>query len=58
MEFQQLRSTPLKTGLHREKAEQALFYAVDVYLLNVTYICTSNDELKLYLNSVFLPLDE
>lgn len=48
----------LKTGLHREKAEQAFFYVMYVYLLNVTYFCTSNDELKLYLNNVLLPLAE
>lgn len=48
----------LKTGLHRKKAEQALFYVMDVYLLNVTYFYTSNDELKLYLNNVFLPVAE
>ena len=27
----------LKTGLHRGKAEQALFYVIYVYHLNVTY---------------------
>lgn len=48
----------LKKGLHCAKAEQAFFYVIYVYLLNIIYFCTSNDELKLYLNNVFLPLAE
>lgn len=49
---------PYKTGLHREKADQALFCVVDVYLLNITHVCTLNDELKLYLINVLKPLAE
>lgn len=48
----------LKTGLHREKAEPALFYVMDVFFLNVAYFYTSNDELNLYFINVLLPLAE
>lgn len=41
-----------------KKAEQALFYVMAVYILYITYICTSNGELKLYLINVLLPLAE